>query len=104
MENNKFCRILEIIGVVILITGMIGGVLLMVSKSYFTIYYGNPESISLVNLILGTFTIVISVFLYVVCEWMIKMLQNSTKQTELMATSRDLLEIINSKKNNDLDL
>jgi len=104
VENNKFCRILEIIGVVILITGMIGGVLLMVSKSYFTIYYGNPESISLVNLILGTFTIVISVFLYVVCEWMIKMLQNSTKQTELMATSRDLLEIINSKKNNDLDL
>lgn len=104
MENNKFYRMLEIIGVVILITGMIGGVLLMVSKSYSTIYYGNPESISLVNLILGTFTIVISVFLYAVCEWMIKMLQNSTKQTELMATSRDLLEMINSKKNNDLDL
>lgn len=56
------------------------------------------------NLILGTFTIVISVFLYAVCEWMIKMLQNSTKQTELIATSRDLLEMINSKKNNDLDL
>lgn len=104
MENNKFCRTLEIIGVVILITGIIGGVLLMVSKSYFTIYYGNPESISLMNLILGTFTIVISVFLYAVCEWMIKILNNSNKQTELMATSRDLLEMINSNKNNDLNL
>ncbi|VYU44662.1 hypothetical protein [Clostridium tertium] len=101
MENNKLCRLLEIVGIVILISGMIGGVLLMVSKSFYTVFYGNSEGISLVNVIFGTFAMVISVFLYAVCEWMIKMLKNSSKQTDLMATSRDILELMASKADND---
>lgn len=104
MENNKFYRRLEIIGTIILISGIIGGALIMLSKNNYLIYDGSSEGYFLVSFILGIFTIIIAIFLYLVCEWMIKILKNSNKQTELMATSRDLLEMINSKKNNDLDL
>lgn len=75
-------NILSYLGIALCVVGMVIGVGLIFSMD---------------SLVLGCGIVVASVFVYIFCEWLSQMLDNSQEQTCLL---KDIYEILDKENNN----
>lgn len=81
MDNHSSANnLVTFVAWLILVVGIIGGLIIAFTKAETTGYYYTREEYSVLNIGIGFATIISSIFIFAICNWMVKHLECQQNQ------------------------